>query len=132
MLLIRTGRRVNEVLMMVFDPLVALHRQPDSPTTDDAESRDFVARMRYRQTKIESNVSNSIPVDAEVVAIIKAQQQVARDFMAAMGSPETQPRYLFMRTRINRRGNAPYSMATMHLRLECGHLTWPHFGRRSS
>jgi integrase len=38
--------------------------------------------------------------------------------MAAMGSPETQPRYLFMRTRINRRGSAPYSMATMHLRLK--------------
>jgi integrase len=118
MLLIRTGRRVNEVLMMDFEPLVALQRQQDSPTTDDTESRDFVARMRYQQTKIESNVSNSIPVDAEVVAIIKAQQQVARDFMAAMGSPETEPRYLFMRTRINRRGAAPYSMATMHLRLK--------------
>lgn len=117
MLLIRTGRRVNEVLMMDFDPLVALHRQPDNPTADQAESRDFVARMRYQQTKIESNLPNSIPVDAEVVAIIKAQQQVARDFMAAMGSPEIQPRYLFMRTRINRRGTAPYSMATMHLRL---------------
>ena len=74
--------------------------------------------MRYQQTKIESNLSNSIPVDAEVVAIIKAQQQVARDFMAAMGSPETEPRYLFMRTRINRRGTAAYSMATMHLRLK--------------
>jgi integrase len=118
MLLIRTGRRVNEILMMDFDPLVALHRQPDSPPTDDAESRDFVARMRYQQTKIESNLPNSIPVDAEIVAIIKAQQQVARDFMAAIGSPEIEPRYLFMRTRTNRRGAAPYSMATMHLRLK--------------
>ncbi len=118
MLLIRTGRRVNEVLMMDFDPLVALHRQSNGPTTDDSESRDFVARMRYQQTKIESNLPNTIPVDAEVVAIIKAQQQVARDFMADMGSPEIEPRYLFMRTRTNRRGNAPYSMATLHLRLK--------------
>jgi hypothetical protein len=74
--------------------------------------------MRYQQTKIESDLPNSIPIDAEVVAIVKAQQQVARDFMAAMGSPEVEPRYLFMRTRINRRGTAPYSMATMHLRLK--------------
>jgi integrase len=118
MLLIRTGRRVNEILMMDFDPLVALHRQPDSPSTGDSESRDFVARMRYQQTKIESDLPNSIPVDAEVVAIVKAQQQVARDFMAAMGSPDVEPRYLFMRTRINRRGTAPYAMATMHLRLK--------------
>jgi integrase len=118
MLLIRTGRRINEVLMMDFDPLVALRRQPDSSTTDDSDSRDFVARMRYQQTKIESNLPNSIPVDAEVVAIVKAQQQVARDFMAAMGSPEIEPRYLFMRSRINRRGTAPYSMATLHSRLQ--------------
>ena len=38
--------------------------------------------------------------------------------MTAMGSPEVEPRYLFMRTRINRRGTDPYSMATMHLRLK--------------
>ena len=71
--------------------------------------------MRYQQTKIESIFLNSIPVDAEVVAIIKAQQQVARDFMSAMGSPDVEPRYLFLRTRINRRGTAPYSLPTMHL-----------------
>jgi hypothetical protein len=118
MLLIRTGRRLNEVLMMDFNPLIPLHRPPDTPAADTDESRDFVARMRYQQTKIESNLPNSIPVDAEVVAIIKAQQQVARDFMAKMGAPDTEPRYLFLRTRINRRGTAPYPMPTMHLHLK--------------
>ncbi len=118
MLLIRTGRRLNEVLMMDFDPLIPLHRPPDSPAPDNSESGDFVARMRYQQTKIESNLPNSIPVDAEVVAIIKAQQQVARDFMSAMAAPDTEPRYLFLRTRINRRGTAPYPMPTMHQHLK--------------
>jgi integrase len=116
-LLIRTGRRVSEILMMDFDPLLPLHRLPDNPA-DDHESRDFVARMRYQQTKIESKLPNSIPVDAEVVAIIKAQQQVARDFMRAMGSPDTQPRYLFLRTRTNRHGTVAYSMPTLHSHLK--------------
>ena len=38
--------------------------------------------------------------------------------MANHGLPEVQPRYLFLRIRTNRRGTAPYSMATMHLRLK--------------
>jgi integrase len=118
MLLIRTGRRLNEVLMMDFDPLIPLHRPPDSPATGSQQLEDFVARMRYQQTKIESNLPSSIPVDAEVVTIIRAQQQVARDFMAAMGSPGTQPGYLFLRTRINRNGTASYPMSTMHGRLK--------------
>ena len=89
MLLIRTGRRVNEILMMDFDPLIPLHRATnDSPAANDQQAGDFVARMRYQQTKIESNIPNSIPVDAEVVAIIKAQQQVACDFMSEMGAAQ--------------------------------------------
>lgn len=118
MLLIRTGRRANEILMMDFDPLIALHRPPDKSATDAPDSADFVARMRYQQTKIESNLPNTIPVDSEIVTIIRAQQQVARDLMAAMGGePDADPRYLFLRTRVNRRGTAPYSMATLHARL---------------
>lgn len=117
MLLIRTGRRANEVLMMDFDPLIALQRLPGDSDGDGDEVSEFVARMRYQQTKIDSTLPNSIPVDAEVVAIIKAQQQVARDFLIDMGSPDVTPRYLFMRSRVNRRGTSPYSMATLHLRL---------------
>lgn len=117
MLLIRTGRRLNEILMMDFEPLAPLHRLPDNPA-DDQGPRDFVARMRYQQTKIESKQPNSIPVDAEVVAIIKAQQQVARDFMRAMGSPDAQPRYLFLRTRTNRHGTVAYPMPTLHAHLK--------------
>jgi hypothetical protein len=55
MLLIRTGRRVNEVLMMDFEPLVALHRQPDNPSTGDSESGDSslecdISRQRSNRT----------------------------------------------------------------------------------
>ena len=117
MLLIRTGRRVNEILMMDFDPLIPLHRPPNEDDAEDQHSDDFVARMRYQQTKIESSLPNTIPVDSEVVAIIKAQQQATRDLMAAMGEPDIQPRYLFLRTQANRRGLIPFSLATMH-----GHL----------
>jgi integrase len=117
MLLIRTGRRVNEILMMDFDPLIPLHRATnDSPAANDQQAGDFVARMRYQQTKIESNIPNSIPVDAEVVAIIKAQQQVACDFMSEMGA--AQSRYLFLRTLANRNCTFPYSMSTLHKRLK--------------
>lgn len=52
------------------------------------------------------------------MAIIKAQQQVARDFMRAMGSPDTQPRYLFLRTRTNRHGTVAYPMPTLHAHLK--------------
>lgn len=117
MLLIRTGRRVNEVLMMDFDPLVPLIGT-GSPQPDSDTDGDFVARLRYQQTKIDSSQSHTIPVDSEIVAIIRAQQTVAVEFMSSMGHPGVQPRYLFVRTRINRHGTAPYSMATMHARLK--------------
>ncbi|WP_349269272.1 hypothetical protein MPNTM1_04892 [Mycolicibacterium parafortuitum] len=116
MLLIRTGRRVNEVLMMDFEPLVPLTTaKPTRPETDGDDK--FVARLRYQQTKIESVQSQTIPVDGEVVAIVRAQQVFAREFMSSMGLPGVEPRYLFVRTRVNRHGKAPYSMATMHTRL---------------
>jgi integrase len=117
MLLIRTGRRVNEILMMDFDPLTPMRHSPQTPSGDGEEPSEFVARMRYQQTKIESTQPNSIPVDNEIVTIIKAQQQVARDFMTAMGNPDTVPRYLFLRTRGNRHGTQAYPMGTMHMHL---------------
>lgn len=117
MLLIRTGRRINEVLMMDFDPLVPLRRA--AGPEDQTEDQDaFVARMRYQQTKIESAQPSSIPVDTEIVTIIKAQQEFARNFMATMGNPEVVPRYLFLQTVTNRNGTHPYPMASLHGRLK--------------
>jgi integrase len=115
MLLIRTGRRVNEVLMMDFDPLLPL------VGAKDVDESGLVARMRYQQTKVQTGQSNSIPVDAEVVAIIRAQQLVAKKHMATMGLPDREPRYLFLRQVQNRNGEHPYPMATLHHAL--GQLT---------
>lgn len=108
MLLIRTGRRVNEVLMMDFDPLLPLVGPKD---TDES---GLIARMRYQQTKVQSGQPNSIPVDHEVVAIIRAQQTEARRHMTGMGWTGRAPRYLFPRPRENRNGMHPYSAATLH------------------
>jgi integrase len=116
MLLIRTGRRVNEILMMDFDPLIPLQRTSKSPP-DTVDSADFVARLRYQQTKIESAHPASIPVDAEIVTVIRAQQQVAREHMARVGRPDQTPRYLFLRRIQNRNGTASYSMPTLHTHL---------------
>lgn len=116
MLLIRTGRRVNEILMLDFDPLLALPR----PLGDDRDG--FVAKLRYQQTKIFTS-DPSIPVDAEVVAIVRAQQEWAQARMTALGRPDSTPRYLFLRTRSNLNGHHPYPAATFH-----AHLT--ELGRR--
>jgi integrase len=116
MLLIRTGRRVNEVLLMDFDPLSPLPRGARGPA--EADTDGFVARMRYQQTKVEGGRPASIPADAEVVSIIRAQQAWARGFMASRGRPGQRPRYLFLRRMSNRNGALPYPMATLHRRLD--------------
>jgi integrase len=108
MLLIRTGRRVNEVLLMDFDPLLPL------VGTRAGDESGLIARMRYQQTKVQSGQSNTIPVDAEIVAIVRAQQAEAKRHMAAMGWEDRDPRYLFLRQSQNRNGEHPYSMATLH------------------
>ena len=108
MLLIRTGRRINEVLMMDFNPLI--------PLSDPSVSRtgDLVARMRYQQIKVQAGQSHSIPVDAEIVSIVRAQQAEARRFMSKMNSPNQEPRYLFLRQVSNSHGEHPYSDASLH------------------
>lgn len=62
MLLIRTGRRMNEVLMMDFDPLLPLLTVGKQ---DDKEPDGFVARLAYQQTKITDGDPPTIPVDQE-------------------------------------------------------------------
>ncbi|KOV32817.1 hypothetical protein ADK58_05905 [Streptomyces sp. XY152] len=115
MLLIRTGRRMNEVLMMDFEPLLPLLTTGPQP---GKEPDGFVARLAYQQTKITGGDPPTIPVDQEIVDIIRRQQEWAREFITAQGAPAgTDPRYLFLQTKNNRLGKRPYASATFHSRL---------------
>ncbi|MEV3986246.1 site-specific integrase [Nonomuraea sp. NPDC049758] len=115
MLLLRTGRRMNEVLMMDFEPLLPLLK---TRREDGKEPDGFVAQLSYQQTKITGNDPPTIPVDQEIVDIVRLQQQWAREFIASHGAPEgTNPRYLFLQTKNNRLGLRPYASATFHKRL---------------
>lgn len=101
MLLARTGRRVSEICLLDHDPLLGLNR-PEARTADDAEG--FIARLRYQQTKIEG-APDTILVDQEIVAIIRAQQEWVRRTRSTAGAPK----YLFVAARKNRNGERPYS-----------------------
>ncbi|MFD4791629.1 tyrosine-type recombinase/integrase [Streptomyces sp. NPDC058459] len=115
MLLIRTGRRMNEVLMMDFEPLLPLLT---TNKQQDKEPDGFVARLAYQQTKITGGDPPTIPVDQEIVDIIRLQQEWAREFITAHGAPSgTDPRYLFLQTKNNLLGKRPYASATFHSRL---------------
>lgn len=115
MLLIRTGRRMNEVLMMDFEPLLPLLT---AGKQGGKESDGFVARLAYQQTKITGGDPPTIPVDQEIVDIIRLQQEWARAFTASHGAPAgSNPRYLFLQTKNNRLGTRPYASATFHARL---------------
>lgn len=119
LLQIRTGRRVNEILLMDFEPLSPLlHVTAESRSA--AESGDgFVARMNYQQTKIESGRAAAIPIDREILSIIRAQQAWARAFIADRGAPsDATPDYLFLRITNNRLGQHPYSAPTYNSRLK--------------
>jgi integrase len=107
---ILTGRRINEILLADFDPLLALRGlDPREPRGENA----FVARFRYRQTKIHG-APDTILVEQEVVNIIKEQQAWLLDHLAATnpGSPAT-ARYLFVAWQANRLGAKPYSASTL-------------------
>lgn len=118
MLLIRTGRRMNEILMMDFDPVRPLTKALDTTADDSFDGDGFVARLAYQQTKIATGLPAVIPVDQEVVDIIRSQQQWAREFIAGQGAPPGAcPRYLFVQTRMNRLGLRAYSAPTLHARL---------------
>ncbi len=110
LLLIRTGRRINEVLMLDFDPLETLQ----TPLGDS--DTGFVARLRYQQTKVYT-ANPSILADAEVVALVKAQQAWCITYLRSVGNSEPTPKYLFVKTHVNRLGSHPYSAATLHARL---------------
>ena len=85
------------------DPLLPLH-QPSTSTADNADG--FVARLRYQQTKIDG-APDTILVDREIVAIIRAQQDWVRRARPEPGTAA--PKYLFVAARKNRNGDRPYS-----------------------
>jgi hypothetical protein len=73
MLQARLGRRISEILMLDADPLL-----PPGPGAQPAAGPGaLTARLRYQQTKIDG-APDTIPVDAEVVAIIREQQEMGR------------------------------------------------------
>jgi len=111
MLLARTGRRVSEICLLDRAPLLPL-----GPAGSARDSAGFTARLRYQQTKIEG-APDTILVDEEIVAIIRAQQQWADQFLAASQSPATSPKYLFLAARNNRNGDRPYSPSRLRAML---------------
>jgi integrase len=99
-----TGRRASEVLMMDFGPL------SEVPGLDPATVPEggMVARLRYRQTKIDG-APDTILVGADVVQIIREQQAWVRQ-QRNLG-PEVTPRYLFPKTTGNRHATRPWETA---------------------
>src|SRR6266568_9637901 len=81
MLLARTGRRVSEICLLDREPLLPIGQ----PAASTPGSGGFTARLRYQQTKIEG-APDTILVDDEIAAIIRAQQQWAGRFLAASQS----------------------------------------------
>ncbi|MCW2933316.1 MAG: hypothetical protein JWM19_4278 [Actinomycetia bacterium] len=106
MLEARLGRRINELCMLDHDPLSMLDHP--SGAQDRQDPGAFKARLRYQQTKIDG-APGTILVDAEIVAIIRAQQDWAARHFAACGRPGRTPRYLFLGSMMNRNGDRPYS-----------------------
>ncbi len=90
-----TGRRVSEILLMDYDPLTPITGVEVADAAEDA----FVARLDYQQTKVDG-VTNSIPVEASVVALVTEQQHWA----AGKVDAGTTPRQLFLEPRHNHKG----------------------------
>ena len=108
LLQIKTGRRMSELALMDFDPLLPLLTPPQSNDTDPGRRpAGGAAWLRYQQTKID-NSADRIIVDQECVDLVHAQQDWVRRFLAEHNSPTQQPRYLFVAPRQNRYGNRPY------------------------
>jgi hypothetical protein len=102
LLVATTGRRLSEILLLDRDPLLPLHAIANA----DGEE-GFVAKLRYQQTKIE-DAPDTILIDADTVAVIRAQQEWADREMAAHGLAGLVPRYLFIAKNMNRDGHRPY------------------------
>lgn len=115
MLVALLGRRVSEICLLDRDPLLPLLPTAEPGGADTAGQGDAlapVAKLRYQQTKIDG-APNTILVHAEVVAIIRAQQQWADRYFAEHGAPGRTPKYLFLATQMNRNGDRPYTDRTL-------------------
>ena len=91
--------------------------RPGPAAASSRDSAGLTARLRYQQTKIEG-APDTILVDEEIVAIIRAQQQWAARFLTASQSPVTSPEYLFLAARNNRNGDRPYSASRLRTLLK--------------
>jgi integrase len=115
MLVALLGRRINEICLLDRGPLEPLlpaaSRSQDDPT-GDGDAQAPIAKLRYQQTKIDG-APNTILVHAEVVAIIREQQQWADRYFAEHGAPGKTQKYLFLATQMNRNGDRPYSDRTL-------------------
>jgi integrase len=115
MLVALLGRRVSEICLLDRDPLLPLSPSAPSPPGEpaaDGDGQALVAKLRYQQTKIDG-APDTILVGAEVVAIIREQQQWAAGFFAEHGAPGKTPKYLFLAAQMNRNGDRPYSGNTL-------------------
>jgi len=115
--LARTGRRAGELLLLDFDcllPISGLGAQ-----RYDAGPDAVVAKLRFQQTKIEG-APNTIFVDSEVVAIVRAQQRWVHDHVRSLlrDPAAPPPRYLFLAISRNNRGRHSYPKTTLTLRLK--------------
>jgi hypothetical protein len=117
MLLARTGRRASELLLLDFDcllpiPGIPAHRHDTSP---DA----VVAKLRFQQTKIDG-APNTIFVDGEVVAIVRAQQQWVHNHVRTLQRDRaaSPPCYLFLAVSRNHHGRHSYPKTRLTSRLK--------------
>ncbi len=117
MLLARTGRRAGELLLLDFDCLLPITGIPAAE--HDASPDAVVAKLRFQQTKIDG-APNTIFVDSEVVAIVRAQQQWVHDHVRALlrDSDVPPPRYLFVAISRNNLGRHSYPKTTVTRRLK--------------
>lgn len=112
MLQARLGRRINEICLLDRDPLLPLLTVGPAPDDPDA----FTARLRYQQTKIDG-APDTVLVDTEIVAVIRAQQEWADRWITAHAASGTRPKYLFLASLKNRHGSQPYSHHTLRRHL---------------
>lgn len=96
-----TGRRASEILMLDHDCYTML---PDKE--DNADPDEFVARLRYQQTKVDG-VDATILIEQAVLNVITEQQDWLRDEHPDVHARG--PKYLFINPRGNHRGLRPRS-----------------------
>jgi len=106
-----TGRRINEILLIDPEPLIALPGI-DAGAGAEHDPDAFVARLRYRQSKI-AGAPDTILVERDVVNIINEQQSWLGQHLATGTACPPAPRYLFVAWQSNRNGAQPYSANTL-------------------